>query len=409
MNKFAYDLPKDLYKGMSIRPTMDMIVNSIEKDPFKIKYPDRDAAFYLNSPQFLNVLTEGGLGMSEQSKNLAERRLKEAQARAEGRGGAVDMAVDDTISTVGDDDYAERVRVADMQEQERRRQEEAARLAEQIAAQRRVREEQERRAAALAAAAASSSTVHPTAAAAAAAASNRAAAAAYVSLLTGTRNPVYAPTPDNPFATQRFDVLPSSAANIIYVPRPANEAGMSSGSQQKRVIEGEGDGTSPKAKARSDVQSPTAAGATTSTRRGRTRGASVPPKMKHEEAEAAARALIQDQALRSDKPYLKTLDTPVLRALLQMERVTAFLGSKGKIVNTSSASKGDLIDEIARHFGKVDETLQRIQQLSPTGAASSSAAPVAGLVVIEEKKEKKTKKEKIAIPVLAEPGKKKKK
>ena len=68
MNKFAYDLPKDLYKGMSIRPTMDMIVNNIEKNPYKIKYPDRDASFYLNSPQFLNILSEGGLGMSEQSK-----------------------------------------------------------------------------------------------------------------------------------------------------------------------------------------------------------------------------------------------------------------------------------------------------------------------------------------------------
>ena len=94
MNKFAYDLPKDLYKGMRVRPTMDMIVNAIEKDPYKIKYPDRDATFYMNSPQFLNLINEGGLGMSEQSKNLAEQQIKEARARAEGRGRIVDMAVD---------------------------------------------------------------------------------------------------------------------------------------------------------------------------------------------------------------------------------------------------------------------------------------------------------------------------
>ena len=52
MNKFAYGLPKDLYKGMRIRPSMDMIANMIETDPFKIKYPNRDASFYFNSPQF---------------------------------------------------------------------------------------------------------------------------------------------------------------------------------------------------------------------------------------------------------------------------------------------------------------------------------------------------------------------
>jgi hypothetical protein len=99
--------------------------------------------------------------MSEQSKNLAERQLKEAQARAEGRGGAVDMATDDAVSTTGDDDYAERVRVADMLGQERERQEEEERIAEQRDAQRRAREEQRRSATTLASTAASSSTFQP--------------------------------------------------------------------------------------------------------------------------------------------------------------------------------------------------------------------------------------------------------
>ena len=186
---------------------------------------------------------------------------------------------------------------------------------------------------------------------------------------------------------------------------------MSSGSQPKRTVEGEGDGASPKAKAKSGAQPPavTVAEPATTTSRGRSRGVSVPPSMKHEETEAAARKLLQDQALRSDKPYLKTLNTPILRALLQLERVTSFLGSKGTIVNTSSAIKADLIDEISRHFSKVDETLKRIEELGGSGASSSSAGPVAGLVVIEEgKKEKKQKKEKVAIPVLAEPSKRKK-
>ena len=33
MNKFMHGLPKDLYKGMRVRPSMESIVNHIEKDP----------------------------------------------------------------------------------------------------------------------------------------------------------------------------------------------------------------------------------------------------------------------------------------------------------------------------------------------------------------------------------------
>ena len=54
MNKFAYGLPKDLYNGMKVRPTMDTIANDIIKGPYRIRYPNRDATFYLNSPQVPN-------------------------------------------------------------------------------------------------------------------------------------------------------------------------------------------------------------------------------------------------------------------------------------------------------------------------------------------------------------------
>ena len=123
MNKFAYDLPKDLYKGMRIKPSMDMIANTIEKDPFRIKYPDRGATFYLNSPQFLSLIQDNSVGLAEQSKNLAKRQLAQAMAQAEGRGGVFDMAVDDAVSTTGDDEYEKRAQdEADkMQEQERTR------------------------------------------------------------------------------------------------------------------------------------------------------------------------------------------------------------------------------------------------------------------------------------------------
>ena len=76
-----------------------MIVNYIEKDPYKIKYPNRDATFYLNSPQFLNLLNDSGLDLDEQSKNLAKQQLMESQATSVGRGGVVDRAVDTGTTT----------------------------------------------------------------------------------------------------------------------------------------------------------------------------------------------------------------------------------------------------------------------------------------------------------------------
>ena len=39
MNKFTYGLPKDLYNGMRVRPTMDTIADSIGKDPIPNKIP----------------------------------------------------------------------------------------------------------------------------------------------------------------------------------------------------------------------------------------------------------------------------------------------------------------------------------------------------------------------------------
>jgi len=66
----------------------------VDKDPYKMDYHNRDATFYLASPQFLNSLNDSGLDLDEQSKNLAKQQMMQSQARAGGRGGAVDMAVD---------------------------------------------------------------------------------------------------------------------------------------------------------------------------------------------------------------------------------------------------------------------------------------------------------------------------
>jgi hypothetical protein len=112
--------------------------------------------------------------------------------------------------------------------------------------------------------------------------------------------------------------------------------------------------------------------------------------MKHRETEAAALKLTQDQSLRVDKPYLNTLTVPVLRAVLQQERITSFIGSKGK-VQTATANKSDIIDEIVRHFEQSDKMAERLTAIQETGASSSSAGGVEGGAT-REKKEKKDKK-----------------
>ncbi len=176
MNKFAYGLPKDLYKGMRVRPSMDMIVNYIEKDPYKIKYPNRDATFYLNSPQFLNLLNDSGLDLDEQSKNQAKHQLMLAQARAGGRGGAVDLATDSeadeymSASSEGSSSYRRRVteELNRMREQERIRRENEDYLRRQQEALDKANELQRQRAMELARQAASSSSAHPVASSAAA-------------------------------------------------------------------------------------------------------------------------------------------------------------------------------------------------------------------------------------------------
>ena len=157
MNKFAHGLPKDLYKGMRVRPSMDMIVNYIEKDPYKIKYPNRDATFYLNSPQFLNLLNDSGLDLEEQSKNLAKQQLMQSQRTARGLGGAVDTAMSgsdveagsdgfESVSSGGSSAYRRRVErdLERAREQERARQENEERYRRQQESFERARQERER-------------------------------------------------------------------------------------------------------------------------------------------------------------------------------------------------------------------------------------------------------------------------
>ena len=71
------------------------------------------------------------------------------------------------------------------------------------------------------------------------------------------------------------------------------------------------------------------------------------------------------------------------RALLEIENIKTFTNEKGGKVNTSNATKPDLVNEIVRHFELIDK--------AGRGASSSASARTSSVEVGKKKKEKKDK------------------
>ena len=82
------------YNGMRVRPSMDQIVGLIENDPFKIRYPYRDASFIINSPYMLNMMASSGIYLEEQSMRQKKYMMQQLNSK-----GIVEDTVDD------DDDF----------------------------------------------------------------------------------------------------------------------------------------------------------------------------------------------------------------------------------------------------------------------------------------------------------------
>ena len=58
--------------GLRKRESYDEIVNYIQTDKTKIKYPDRKSTFLMRTNQFLSLLGTGGL--DEQEQNIEKNR-----------------------------------------------------------------------------------------------------------------------------------------------------------------------------------------------------------------------------------------------------------------------------------------------------------------------------------------------
>ena len=65
------------YTGLKKRNTYDEIVNVIENDKTKIKYPDRRASTYLNDPHVLSITAATDIEVNEQQEAMTKHAIIE--------------------------------------------------------------------------------------------------------------------------------------------------------------------------------------------------------------------------------------------------------------------------------------------------------------------------------------------
>ena len=69
------------YNGLHKRESYGELVNLLETDKTKIKYPDSSATRILSSPQTLSIINGATLELEEQQKNIDQQPLIDSVAR----------------------------------------------------------------------------------------------------------------------------------------------------------------------------------------------------------------------------------------------------------------------------------------------------------------------------------------
>ena len=67
--------------GLRKRPTYDEVINYLENEQPKIKYPDRKATFLRNSPYLTQFDGDSWIDLEEQENNIAKEKLKEEEVK----------------------------------------------------------------------------------------------------------------------------------------------------------------------------------------------------------------------------------------------------------------------------------------------------------------------------------------
>jgi hypothetical protein len=68
-------------EGLRKRPTYNQVVDYLENEQPKIKYPDRRATFLRNSPYLSQFDGDSWIDLEEQESNITKEQLKEAEIK----------------------------------------------------------------------------------------------------------------------------------------------------------------------------------------------------------------------------------------------------------------------------------------------------------------------------------------
>jgi hypothetical protein len=69
------------FQGLKKRPTFDQIVGYLETEQQILKYPDRTATRIKDDPYYTNLDGQGGLSLTEQSKNLQKEQMRQLELK----------------------------------------------------------------------------------------------------------------------------------------------------------------------------------------------------------------------------------------------------------------------------------------------------------------------------------------
>ena len=67
------------FQGLRKKPTFNEIVGYLETEQQTLKYPDRTATRIKNDPYYTNLDGQGGLSLTEQSKNLQKEQMRQLE------------------------------------------------------------------------------------------------------------------------------------------------------------------------------------------------------------------------------------------------------------------------------------------------------------------------------------------
>ena len=68
-------------EGLRKRPTYNQVVDYLENEQPKIRYPDRRATFLRNSPYLSQFDGDSWIDLEEQQSNITKEQLKEAEIK----------------------------------------------------------------------------------------------------------------------------------------------------------------------------------------------------------------------------------------------------------------------------------------------------------------------------------------